>query len=233
MVAPVLVVEDNPLNLKLIKDVLEYRAFDVLTAASGEEGVVAALGDSPDLVLMDLQLPGIDGQEALLRIRADPRCGGIPVVAVTYVRCRASSPASCPAGSMAEPITVLAMDDQPPNLGLLDAVLSPRGCRVSTAAPGEDAVELLMGYREATRPVGTRVWLAAEHEHGVFLDDAGDRGDAGHRRPIHRGGGPVARDPGERRSSNWLHPGRRPAHGRCDHRAGGAAQRQCGRVPDA
>lgn len=83
MVARVLVVEDNPLNLKLIKDVLEYQGFDVLTAASGEEGVVAALGDSPDLVLMDLQLPGIDGQEALLRIRADPRCGGIPVVAVT------------------------------------------------------------------------------------------------------------------------------------------------------
>ena len=59
MVARVLVVEDNPLNLKLIKDVLEYQGFDVLTAASGEEGVVAALGDSPDLVLMDLQLPSI------------------------------------------------------------------------------------------------------------------------------------------------------------------------------
>ena len=83
MVARVLVVEDNPLNLKLIKDVLEYQGFEVLTAASGEEGVVAALSDFPDLVLMDLQLPGIDGHEALLRIRADPRCSGIPVVAVT------------------------------------------------------------------------------------------------------------------------------------------------------
>jgi two-component system cell cycle response regulator DivK len=76
MVARVLVVEDNPLNLKLIKDVLEYQGFEVLTAASGEEGVVAALSDSPDLVLMDLQLPGIDGHEALLRIRAEPRWGG-------------------------------------------------------------------------------------------------------------------------------------------------------------
>ena len=120
MVARVLVVEDNPLNLKLIKDVLEYQGFEVLTAASGEEGVVAALSDSPDLVLMDLQLPGIDGHEALLRIRAEPRCGGIPVVAVTafahesgrrtgrggaastatsrsrstYMRCRGRSPAS-------------------------------------------------------------------------------------------------------------------------------------------
>jgi two-component system, cell cycle response regulator DivK len=66
MVVRVLVVEDDPLNLKLIRDVLGYRGFDVLTATSGEEGVVAALSESPDLVLMDLQLPDIDGHEALL-----------------------------------------------------------------------------------------------------------------------------------------------------------------------
>lgn len=70
---------DDPLNLKLIKNVLEYQGFDVLTATSGEDGVVAALSDSPDLVLMDLQLPGIDGHEALLRIRADPRRSRTPV----------------------------------------------------------------------------------------------------------------------------------------------------------
>jgi hypothetical protein len=87
--------------------------------------------------------------------------------------------------------------------------------------------------QEATPPVVRRVWLAAEHDGGVFVDDAGDCGDAGHRGPVHRGGGPVARGPGERGSSNWLHPGCRPAHGRGDHRAGRAAQRQCGRVPDA
>ena len=54
----------------------------------------------------------------------------------------------------------------------------------------------LMGYREAIRPVGRRVWFAAEHDGGVLVDDAGDRGGAGHRRLVHRGGGPVARCPG-------------------------------------
>ena len=83
MSARVLVVEDNPLNLKLIRDVLEFRGFDVVTARSGEEGVAAASTSAPDLVLMDLQLPGIDGHEALQRIRADPRCSAVPVVAVT------------------------------------------------------------------------------------------------------------------------------------------------------
>ena len=79
----ILVVEDNPLNLKLIRDVLEFQGFDVITAQSGEEGVALASTSSPDLVLMDLQLPGIGGHEALQRIRADPRCHNLPVVAVT------------------------------------------------------------------------------------------------------------------------------------------------------
>ena len=83
MSARILVVEDNPLNLKLIRDVLEFHGFDVITAQSGEEGVAVASTSSPDLVLMDLQLPGIDGHEALQRIRADPRCHNLPVVAVT------------------------------------------------------------------------------------------------------------------------------------------------------
>jgi two-component system, cell cycle response regulator DivK len=115
MVARVLVVEDNPLNLKLIKDVLEYQGFDVLTAASGEEGVVAALSDSPDLVLMDLQLPGIDGHEALLRIRADPRRSGTPVVAVTAFAMKGDVERAAAAGFdgyIAKPIDIHALPRQ-------------------------------------------------------------------------------------------------------------------------
>jgi two-component system, cell cycle response regulator DivK len=115
MIARVLVVEDNPLNLKLIKDVLEYQGFDVLTAASGEEGVVAALSDSPDLVLMDLQLPGIDGHEALSRIRADPRCNGIPVVAVTAFAMKEDAERAAAAGFdgyIAKPIDIRALPGQ-------------------------------------------------------------------------------------------------------------------------
>lgn len=115
MVARVLVVEDNPLNLKLIKDVLEYQGFDVLTATSGEDGVVAALSDSPDLVLMDLQLPGIDGHEALLRIRADPRRSRTPVVAVTAFAMKEDVERAAAAGFdgyIAKPISVRDFPDQ-------------------------------------------------------------------------------------------------------------------------
>ena len=79
----ILVVEDNPLNLKLVRDVLTVSGYEVVEAQSGEEGVALAATCAPDLVLMDLQLPGIDGYEALRLLRQDPRLGGVPVVAVT------------------------------------------------------------------------------------------------------------------------------------------------------
>ena len=79
----ILVVEDNPKNLKLVRDVLQYSGYEVIEATSGEDGVRLADETSPDLILMDLQLPGIDGVEALRRIRASERTRRVPVVAVT------------------------------------------------------------------------------------------------------------------------------------------------------
>ena len=79
----ILVVEDNERNLKLLRDVLEYAGFDVRAARTAEDGISLAVSEPPDLVLMDLQLPGIDGLEALRRLRASPRTADIPVVAVT------------------------------------------------------------------------------------------------------------------------------------------------------
>jgi two-component system cell cycle response regulator DivK len=79
----ILVVEDNPKNLKLVRDVLTHFGFDVVEAASGEEGVRLAQQVEPDLVLMDLQLPGIDGTEALRQLRSIKAIRGVPVVAVT------------------------------------------------------------------------------------------------------------------------------------------------------
>ena len=80
--ATILVVEDNALNLKLVRDVLQYAGYRVVEATTGEEGVRLAAEVHPDLVLMDLQLPGIDGSEALRLLR---RSGAppMPVVAVT------------------------------------------------------------------------------------------------------------------------------------------------------
>jgi two-component system cell cycle response regulator DivK len=79
----ILVVEDNPLNLKLVRDVLQFAGYDVIEAHSGEEGLRVAEQDPPDLVLMDLQLPGIDGTETLHRMRRGPLGRDVPVVAVT------------------------------------------------------------------------------------------------------------------------------------------------------
>lgn len=79
----ILVVEDNPKNLKLMRDVLTYAGYEVIEATSGEDGVRMAHEAAPDLVLMDLQLPGIDGAEALRRIRASEVNPDVPVVAVT------------------------------------------------------------------------------------------------------------------------------------------------------
>ena len=79
----ILVVEENPLNLKLVRDVLGAAGYDVMEATSGEEGLLAATEHPPDLVLMDLQLPGIDGAETMRRLREGPLAENVPVVAVT------------------------------------------------------------------------------------------------------------------------------------------------------
>jgi two-component system, cell cycle response regulator DivK len=79
----ILVVEDNPLNRKLVREVLSFAGYDVIEAQTGEEGLRAAQQAPPDLVLMDLQLPGIDGMETLHRLRQDTLGPEIPIVAVT------------------------------------------------------------------------------------------------------------------------------------------------------
>ena len=83
MSATVLVVEDNALNLKLVRDVLGHAGYRVLEAGDAERGIALARDEMPDLILMDIQLPGIDGVEALRRLRADDVTTSIPVVALT------------------------------------------------------------------------------------------------------------------------------------------------------
>ncbi len=81
--ARVLVVEDNPLNLKLLRDVLDHCGYQVVAATTGEDGARLAGEVEPDLILMDLQLPGIDGAEALRRTRSTAQGVRVPVLAVT------------------------------------------------------------------------------------------------------------------------------------------------------
>src|SRR6185436_16149443 len=79
----VLIVEDNDKNMKLARDVLQAKGYQTLEAVTGEEGVKLAREKKPDLVLMDIQLPGINGIEAFRQIRAHENTRGIPVVALT------------------------------------------------------------------------------------------------------------------------------------------------------
>ena len=79
----ILVVEDNDKNRKLVRDVLTAKGYRLVEAETGEDGVRLGREQTPALVLMDIQLPGINGIEALRQLRADPTTAGIPVIAVT------------------------------------------------------------------------------------------------------------------------------------------------------
>ena len=79
----ILIVEDNEKNMKLFRDILGATGYRTLEAVSGERAVELARSHGPDLVLMDIQLPGIDGVEALARLRADGRTARVPVLALT------------------------------------------------------------------------------------------------------------------------------------------------------
>jgi two-component system cell cycle response regulator DivK len=79
----ILIVEDNETNMKLARDVLQAKGYATLEAVTGEDGVRLAIERRPDLILMDIQLPGINGIEALRQVRADPACAAIPIIAFT------------------------------------------------------------------------------------------------------------------------------------------------------
>ena len=111
----ILVVEDDERNLKLLRDVLEYAGYEVRAARTGEEAINMAVNTPPDLVLMDLRLPGIHGSEALRRLRERPRTADIPVVAVTTKATKQDRQRALEAGFdgyVEKPISVRAFPDQ-------------------------------------------------------------------------------------------------------------------------
>lgn len=113
--ARILVVEDNELNLKLVRDVLGHAGFDVVEARTGGQGVELAAACNPALILMDLQLPDIDGAEALGRIRASAHGRTVPVVAVTAFAMRSDREAALRAGFdgyMTKPISARELPRQ-------------------------------------------------------------------------------------------------------------------------
>ncbi len=79
----ILIVEDNALNQKLLRDVLQVEGYRTTETTTAEDGLACATAEPPDLVLMDIHLPQMDGVSALRALRADPRTAAIPVIAVT------------------------------------------------------------------------------------------------------------------------------------------------------
>jgi len=79
----ILIVEDNDKNLKLVRDVLRVKGYQTIEAGTAEDGIELARAHKPDLVLMDIQLPGMNGIDALKVLRADASTERIPVIAVT------------------------------------------------------------------------------------------------------------------------------------------------------
>ena len=79
----ILIVEDNEKNRKLVRDVLQFKGYQTIESENAEDAIRLAKEQRPALILMDIQLPGMNGMEALAQLRGDPRTRDIPVIAVT------------------------------------------------------------------------------------------------------------------------------------------------------
>ena len=111
----VLIVEDNDKNLKLVRDLLQLKGFRVLEARTAEEGLALAEAHRPHLILMDIQLPDLDGATALGRLRAESRTADLPVVALTAFAMKEDRQRFLSAGFdgyLAKPIEVRTFADQ-------------------------------------------------------------------------------------------------------------------------
>ena len=111
MAPRVLVVEDNPVNLELVAALLESEGCSVIPAETADASLRLAATERPDLIVMDIQLPGMSGHEATRRLKADPATAGIPVVALTAHAMRGEEARAREAGFdafLTKPIDTLA-----------------------------------------------------------------------------------------------------------------------------
>ena len=98
MGAVILIIEDNQRNLKLFRDILQAAEYTTLEATDGKQGVELATRERPDLILMDIQLPVMDGLEATRRLKADARTKDIPIIALTSYAMAGDEKRICEAG---------------------------------------------------------------------------------------------------------------------------------------
>jgi len=111
----ILIVEDNEKNLKLARDLLQYQGFRTLEAGNATDGIALAEQHGPALVLMDIQLPDMDGITALGKLRGSPATADIPVVALTAFAMRQDEERLLAAGFdgyLSKPIDIRVFSDQ-------------------------------------------------------------------------------------------------------------------------
>jgi CheY-like chemotaxis protein len=96
--ATILVVDDNPINLKLVSDLLAFEGYRVLKAEDGEQAAASVEAEPPDLILLDVDLPGIDGLTLTRRLKSDMRTGDIIIVALTAFAMKADRQRAMAAG---------------------------------------------------------------------------------------------------------------------------------------
>jgi CheY-like chemotaxis protein len=122
----ILLVEDNEMSRDMLSRRLARRGYEVALAVDGEEGIAVARSERPDLILMDMNLPVLDGWEATRRIKAMPETGGIPVIALTSHAMTGDREKSLQAGCdeyETKPVDLERL------LGKMEALLSERGDR--------------------------------------------------------------------------------------------------------
>src|SRR6478609_10677368 len=109
--AKILHIEDDPANRLLVRKLLTSAGFEVVEAADGLEGVRKAMTERPDLVLVDIAIPGLDGYEVTLRLRSEPQLRGMPIVAITAEGDRDTSLAVGCDGFLQKPIDARSFAD--------------------------------------------------------------------------------------------------------------------------
>jgi two-component system cell cycle response regulator len=167
MSAKILVVDDNPTNLKLVSDVLEFEGYDILKAVDAEEAQVVLAATLPDLILMDIALPGMDGLTLTRKLKAEERTRSIRIVALTAFAMKGDDHKAFDAGcdgyitkpidtrqlrdqvagflarasgqSLRGHMKILVIEDHAADLKLADLVLSSAGHDVSTAETAQQA----------------------------------------------------------------------------------------------
>ncbi len=191
MSAKILVVDDNPTNLKLVSVVLEFEGYDILKAMDAEEAQVVLAATLPDLILMDIALPGMDGLTLTSKLKAEERTRGIRIVALTAFAMKGDDQKAFDAGcdgyipkpidtrklpdqvagflarasgqSRRSRLKILVIEDHAVDLKLADLVLSTGGHDVSAVEAAEPAFAAIQKTaRGSSSSTSTcRVWTAS------------------------------------------------------------------------